>query len=71
MHVQIFDILVVWLFIVMSTEPRKTLITDISFDWIHSSNQHIETAVELLLVEDKGIVDVPLSQVLMVEGRLG
>jgi len=61
MHVQIFDILVVWLFIVMSTEPSKTLVTNISLDWIHSSYKHIETAVELLLVKDQGIVDVPLS----------
>lgn len=70
MHVQILYILLVWLLVVVSTEPSKAFVAEVGFYWVDTSDQNVQSAVELLFVQYQWIVDVSLNQELVVEGRL-
>ena len=52
MHVQVLDVVLVWLPIVLGTEPGETLVGKVCLHWVDSPYDHIEPAVELLLVQD-------------------
>ena len=71
MHIEVFDIVVIWLLVVVGAESSEAFVAEPGFDWVDSSYQDIESAVELLLVDDQRVVYVPLGQVLVVESRLG
>ena len=70
MHVQILDILLVRLLVVVRAEPSEALVTEVRFHWVDSADQHVETAVELLFVQDQRVVNIPLDQEFVMEGRL-
>ena len=61
----------VWFFVVVGAKARQPFVAEIGFYRIHSSYQHIESTVKLLLIEDQRIIHVALHEILMVEGRLG
>ena len=67
MHVQIFDVVVIGFLVIVCAESCKTLVAEICFDWINASNEHVDTAVELLLVQNEWIVNVSLSQEFVME----
>ena len=67
----ILDVVAIWLLIIVSTEPGQSLIAQVGLNWINTSNKHVESTIELLLVKNQWIVHVPLDKVLMVESRLG
>lgn len=67
MHVLIFDVVSIGFLVVVCAETRQTLIAQVSFNGIDSSNKYVETAVKLLLVKDEWVVDVPLDKILVME----
>jgi hypothetical protein len=67
MHVQIFDVVVIGFLVIVCAESCKTLVAEICFDWINASNEHVDTAVKLLLVQNEWIVNVSLSQEFVME----
>ena len=68
MHIQILDIVVIWFFVIVCAESSKTLVAKICLNWINASDEDVNTAVELLLVENEWVVYVPLSQKFVMEG---
>jgi len=67
MHVYVLNVVLIWLFIVVSTESSESFVTKIGLHWIYTSYQHVYSTVELLLVYYQWVVDVPLDQVLLME----
>lgn len=67
MHVLIFDVVGIGFLVVVCAETRQTLIAQVSFNGIDSSNKYVETAIKLLLVKDEWVVDVPLDKILVME----
>lgn len=67
MHVLIFDVVGIGFLVVVCAETRQTLIAQVSFNGIDSSNKYVETAVKFLLVKDEWVVDVPLDKILVME----
>ena len=61
MHVQIFDVVLVWLFVIMSAESSEPFVAQVGLHRVHSADEHVQPAVELLLVQDQRVVDVPLN----------
>ena len=50
MHVLIFYIMRIGLLVVVGAKTSEALITQVRFYGIHTTNQHIHTAVKLLLI---------------------
>ena len=67
MNVQIFDIVIIGFLVIVSAESSKTLVAEVCFDGVNASDEHVYTAIKLLLVEDERIVDVPLCQEFVME----
>jgi hypothetical protein len=70
-HVQVLDVLVIWLLVVVRREPRQALMAQVCLDRVHSFDQHIDSQVKLFLLNYQRILDVPLSQEFVVKRRLG
>lgn len=62
MHEHIFEIVSVWLLVVLSAESCEALITQVSFYWVEPLNQAVKTEIELFTVDQNGCFDVALNQ---------
>ena len=71
MHKVVLDVVAIWLLVVVSAEPGQSLVTEVRLHRVHTSYQDVESAVELLFVQNQRIVNVSLDQVFVVESRLG
>lgn len=69
MHVLILYIMSIWLLVVVSAKTREALVAQVGFNRIDTSYQYIQSAVELLLVQDQRVVNVSLDQVFVMERR--
>lgn len=68
MHIQIFDVSMIWFLIVVCAETGETFVVKIGLNRINPSNKDIESEIKFLSIEHKRVVDVPLDQELMMEG---
>ena len=71
MHIVIFNIMLIWLLIIMRAKSSQTFVTKIGLDWINATNEYIQSTVKLLLINDQRIVNIALHKVLMMESGLG
>jgi len=51
-HVQIFDVLIIGLFVVVRAEPGKAFVAEVGFDGVYALDHHVYSTVKLLLVQD-------------------
>ena len=61
----------IWLLVVMSAKTCQAFVAQVGFNWIDTSYQYVQSAVELLFVQDQRIVNVSLHQVLVMKRRFG
>jgi hypothetical protein len=52
MHIQVLDVRMVRFLVVMGAESSQTFVIEVSFNWVYSADQDIESQIELFLVED-------------------
>ena len=71
MHIVIFNIMGIGLLIIMGAESSKALVTQVSLNRVNATNQHVESAVKLLLINNQRIVNIALDEILVMERRLG
>lgn len=69
MHVLVLDIMSIRLLIIVSTETCQSFIAQISLYGVNTSDQYIQPTIELLLVQDKWVVNISLHQVFVMERR--
>lgn len=68
MHVVVLDVVRVRLLVVVCAESGEALVAQVCLNRVDAADEDVQAAVELLLVEDKWVVNVALHKVLVVEG---
>lgn len=71
MHIVIFNIMSIRLLIIMGAESSEALVTQVRLNWVNATNQDVESAVKLLLINNQRIVNIALDEILVMERRLG
>lgn len=71
MHIVIFNIMSIRLLIIMGAESSEALVTQVRLNRVNATNQDVESAVKLLLINNQRIVNIALDEILVMERRLG
>ena len=69
MHIKVFDVRLIWFFVVMSTKSGETFVAKICLYGVYTPDQNVQSTIELFLVQDQGIVDIPLNEELVMKRR--
>jgi hypothetical protein len=54
-----------------STKPGETFIAKVRLNWIDTLDDNVEPQVEFLLINEEGVIDVPLYEKVVGESRPG
>jgi hypothetical protein len=67
MHEHVLHVVQVRSLVRTCAESHDTFLVHVALDPIHSFNDNVETNVKLLVLNQQGVLDIPLDQVLMCE----
>lgn len=71
MHIVIFNIMRIRLLVIMRAKSSQALVAQVGLHWVDTTNQHVQSAIEFLLVNDQRIVNITLDEILVMECGLG